>query len=205
MREEILNLGRYRCRVLVNDVPGLPIVFLHGYSFTSSVWVDIGLLEQLERDKIPFIAIDMPYGIRSACSPRTPDPEENVHVVYETVHAFFGSSKPVVVGASLGGYIALKYAAKHSSSGLMLIAPVKVFDKALVKWYRSYTNPVYIVVGTEDDVIDINDMEKLAELFPNAKLILYEGAKHPAYLDSPDRFREDLGRLYREVVEPSRP
>lgn len=60
MIEESYNVGKYRCRIIYNNVSGLPIVFLHGYSFTSDVWRDIGVLNRLEDEKIPFIAIDMP-------------------------------------------------------------------------------------------------------------------------------------------------
>jgi pimeloyl-ACP methyl ester carboxylesterase len=70
LEEEPFNLGKYRCRVIYYQKPGTPIILLHGYSFTSDVWVDINLLEALEQNGIPYAAIDMPYGARSVCSPK---------------------------------------------------------------------------------------------------------------------------------------
>ncbi len=201
LREEVLGLGHYRCRALIHDAPGLPIVFLHGYSFTSDVWRDIGVLEYLERENIPYLAIDMPYGARSSCSPHTRDPDENVFVLHEAVHGVFGTIRPVIVGASLGGYIALRYCLEHPVSGLLLIGPVRVFEEDLVRRYSGFNYPVHIIVGTRDRIVNVEDMEKLAKLIPNAKLKIYEDAGHPAYLDYPGRFRNDLLELYREVLK----
>ncbi len=198
MIEESYNIGRFRCRVIYSNVAGLPIVFLHGYSFTSDVWKDIGLLDYLEKEKIPFLAIDMPYGARSVCSPHTRSIDDNVSVVREVFKGIFGSVKPLIVGASLGGYIALKYAVRHSVAGLLLIAPVHVFDEELVSKYRSLSVPVLIIWGSRDQVVDRDSMEKLSEML-EAKLLIYEGAGHPAYLDYPERFRNDLLAFHRAL------
>ncbi len=167
--------------------------------FTSDVWRSIGLLEYLEKQKIPFIALDMPYGAKSKCSPHSRDPDKNVNVVYEAVHGVFGKVKPVIVGASLGGYIALKYSVRHPVRGLLLIAPVHVFEDELLSKYKEWSFPVHIIYGTKDDVVSIDSMKKLASLIKKSKLIIYEDAKHPAYLTYPERFRDDLLNLYREI------
>ncbi|MET1160260.1 MAG: alpha/beta hydrolase [Thermoprotei archaeon] len=200
MREEVFNIGSYRCRGIVYDAPGIPIVFLHGYNYTSDVWRDIGLLNTLEENEIPFLAIDMPYGARSACSPHTRDPEENSFVLHEAVRAVFRGSTPILVGASLGGYVALRYAMKYSTMGLFLVAPVRVFEEELVKWYKSYEKPVFIVIGSRDDIVDIEDMEKLAEYLPSARVKVYEDARHAAYLDKPELFKQDILEFYHSVI-----
>lgn len=191
MYEESYNIGKYRCRIIYNNVPGLPIVFLHGYSFTSDVWRDISVLDKLEHEKIPFIAIDMPYGARSVCSPHTRDIDENLFVLREVFRGVFGSLKPLIVGASLGGYIALRYALDNPVAGLLLIAPVNALKEELVKKYESLTAPTIIIWGTRDKIVNREEMEKLSQLL-EAKLIIYDKAGHPAYLDYPDRFIQDL-------------
>ncbi len=198
MREEPFNLGRYRCRIIYNQVPGTPIIFLHGYNFTSNVWRDIGVLDELEREKIPYAAIDMPYGARSVCSPRSRDPGENIWVAHEVVRGLFPGSKPLIVGASLGGYIALKYATTHPVAGLFLIAPVNGLERELVEKYKSLTIPVIIVWGSKDRVVSLDELRKLAEHL-EAQLTIYENAKHPAYLDYPERFKKDLIAFYKAI------
>jgi pimeloyl-ACP methyl ester carboxylesterase len=196
--EESYNVGRFRCRVIYNNVAGLPIVFLHGYSFTSDVWRDIGLLDYLEEEKIPFLALDMPYGARSICSPHSRSVDENIFVVREVFKGIFGNVKPLIVGASLGGYVALKYAVKYPVAGLLLIAPVNVFDEELVSRYKALSVPVLIIWGSRDRVVSRDSMEKLSGML-EAKLLIYEGAGHPAYLDYPERFRNDLLAFHRAL------
>ncbi len=198
MREEPFNLGHYRCRIIYSQTPGTPIVFLHGYNFTSDVWKDIGLLEALENEKIPFVAIDMPYGARSICSPRTRSPEENTRIVYEVVKGLFGPMKPVLVGASLGGYMALKYMVEKPVAGAVLIAPVNGLEEELVRKYGSLNVPALIIWGSKDRVVGLEEMEKLAEHL-DARLIVYEDARHAAYLDYPERFRRDLLAFYKAL------
>ncbi len=165
--------------------------------FTSDVWSDLGVLDRLEKEDIPFIALDMPYGRRSVCSPKTSDPDTNVSVVYEAVHGVFGSVRPVVVGASLGGYIALRYTLKHPVSGLILIAPVHSLEKDLLKYYPSLEVPVYIIYGSKDHIVSIDEMRELQNKLKNSKLIVYDNAKHPAYLDQPQRFIQDIIKFYK--------
>jgi len=197
--EEIHNIGKYRCRVLYSRGTGIPIVFLHGYMFTSDIWIDIGLLGFLEEKDVPYLAIDMPYGARSNCNPKTRDPDENVFVVREAVHGLFGRTKPLIVGASLGGYIALKYSIDNPVSGLFLIAPVHGLDKELVNKYQFIDAPVMIIWGSRDDIVSRGELEELAKIL-EARLIVYENAKHPAYLDQPDKFKKDLYAFYEALL-----
>ena len=198
MIEEPLNLSHYRCRCIYSRRSGLPVVLLHGYNYTSHVWQEIGLLQKLEDEKIPYLAIDMPYGARSMCSPRTRDPLENVEVVSTAIRGLFGNTAPLLVGASLGGYIALKYSTVKPVSGLLLVAPVNSLEEELVNKYGSMSVPSMIIWGSKDRIVSREEMEKLAELL-DARLIVYEGARHAAYLDYPERFAKDLIAFYKAL------
>ncbi len=198
MIEEPLNLSHYRCRCIYSRRPGLPIVFLHGYNYTSYVWRDIGLLQRLDEEKIPYLALDMPYGARSMCSPRTRDPEENVEILATAIKGLYGGAAPLLVGASLGGYIALRYAVRRPVSGLLLIAPVKALEEELVSRYDDMVVPTMIIWGSRDRVVSREEMVRLAEHL-DARLIIYEEARHAAYLDYPERFAKDLIAFYRAL------
>ena len=180
----------------------MPVVFLHGYSFTIEVWKKIGVFQYLRENKIPFLAIDMPYGKRSVGSPKTRKPEFNIGILKEAIESIFGTEVPVLVGASLGGHISLRYSANYSVKGMLLIAPTRGLSDDLVKGYSDLEIPISILYGTRDRVVSLNEMKKLVDILPNAKLIVYENASHPAYLDNPSDFKNHLMDLYRNIQDP---
>lgn len=180
---------------MYNLAAGIPVVFLHGFSFTSEVWQRTGVTESLKKKRVPFLALDMPYGLKSECQPRTRDVQVNVAVVREAVQNIFGAAAPILVGASLGGHVALEYAVRFPVKGLLLLAPVRVFGEALVEGYSRFQFPVRIIFGSEDRIASLEELRLLADRLSNASLKVYEGAGHAAYLDYPDRFRGDLLEL----------
>ena len=196
MSEKTLDAAGHKCRAIYSATSGVPVVFLHGFSYTSGVWQRIGATELLTEKQLPFMALDMPYGLKSDCRPKTHDTETNVNVAHEAVRSVFGSVVPVLVGASVGGHVALSYAARFLVKGLLLVAPGRALEKSLVHAYGKFTFPVRIIWGSEDNIISGEDMRTLAGLLPNAKLLVYEGAGHSAYLAQPDRFKRDLLELY---------
>ena len=196
MSEKAVQAAGYKCKALIHHVSGVPILFLHGYSYTREIWQRIGVTELLSKKRIPFLALDMPYGSKSECQPKTHNDEKNVAVAREIFENNFGPEAPVIVGASLGGHIALLYAAQFPVKGLLLVAPSRVLNEALVKSYVTFRFPVRIIWGTEDNIISGEEMRTLADKLPNAKLVTYEGAGHSAYISQTDRFKRDLLELY---------
>ena len=194
--EKKLALNDYKCQAVFSKASGVPIVFLHGLSYTSGVWQRIGVTELLIEKRVPFLALDMPYGLKSECKPRTRDPEKNVAVVNEAVKSVFGSAVPVLVGASIGGNIALRYATRFPVKGLLLIAPARALEEDLAKAYSKFNFPITIVWGSEDNIVASEDMRTLSGKLPNSKLIIYDGASHSAYKEQPERFKHDLLELY---------
>jgi pimeloyl-ACP methyl ester carboxylesterase len=160
------------------------------------VWQRINVTELLTSKQVPFLALDMPYGMKSECHPKTHDTETNVNVAHEAVRSIFGSAVPVLVGASAGGHMALSYAARFPVKGLLLVAPGRALEESLRHAYGAFRFPVRIIWGSEDHIISGEEMRTLAGLLPNAKLTVYEGAGHSAYLAEPDRFKRDLLELY---------
>jgi pimeloyl-ACP methyl ester carboxylesterase len=174
-----------------------PIVFLHGLSYTIGVWERIGITDLLIEKKVPFLALDMPMEQKANATPKPSDPQTNIAFAAEAIQSIFGSEVPVLVGASLGGYIALNYAAAHPVKGLFLVAPAFAFENdELVKAYSGFKFPVRIVWGTNDSVISGEEMRTLTDRLPNAKMLAYNGAAHSAYNDQPEWFKRDLLGLY---------
>jgi pimeloyl-ACP methyl ester carboxylesterase len=196
LSEKTLDVAGHRCRAIYSVANGVPVVFLHGFSYTSGVWQRINVTELLASKQVPFLALDMPYGLKSECKPKTHDTETNVNVVHEAVVSVFGSTNPVLVGASAGGHVALSYAARFPVKGLLLVSPARVLDESLRRSYGEFKFPVRIIWGSHDNIISGEEMRTLAGLLPSAKLVVYEGAGHSAYLAQPDRFKRDLLELY---------
>ena len=136
--EKTLNVGGHKCPALYYTSSGVPIVFLHGLSYTFDIWQRIGILDYLMKKRIPFLALDMPYGLKSQCQPKTRSPEKNIAYVNEAVKTVFGDTMPVLVGASIGGNMALRYASKFPVKGLLLIGPARVLEPDLVKVYAKF-------------------------------------------------------------------
>jgi pimeloyl-ACP methyl ester carboxylesterase len=194
--EKTLNVAGYKCPALYYNGSGVPIVFLHGLSYTADIWQRIGVTELLMKKRVPFLALDMPYGLKTRCLPKTRSPEKNIAFVNGAVKTFFGSAVPVLVGASIGGNMALRYAARFPVKGLLLVGPARVLEPDLVQMYSQFGFSTTIIWGSEDNIIASEDMRTLADKLPNAKLVVYDGASHSAYKDEPERFKHDLLELY---------
>ena len=194
--EKSLNVSGYKCPSLYYTATGIPIVFLHGLSYTADIWQRIGVTGLLMKKRVPFLALNMPYGLKSECQPKTRDPQKNVAFVNEAVKSFFGSAVPILVGASIGGNIALRYAMRFPVKGLLLVSPARALEPDLVTMYSQFKFSTTIVWGSEDNIVASEDMRVLADKLPNAKLIVYDGANHSAYKDDSDRFKQDLLELY---------
>jgi pimeloyl-ACP methyl ester carboxylesterase len=197
MDESTLHLLDCKGQALSFKAEGTPILFLHGLSYTIGVWQKIGVTEVLEKKQVPFLALDMPYGLKSDCHPKNRNAQYNVNYAAQACQSVFGDKPPVVVGASIGGYIALQYAKLNPVKGLFLIAPAHSFDDdGLVASYKSFKFPVRVVWGNVDTIISGEEMRTLTDQFPNAKMLVYSGAAHSAYNDQPERFTHDLLELY---------
>jgi len=203
VKEEVLDTEEGPLYVKRSELTGrsslIPVVLLHGFSFTSDVWSEIGLLQALCKNGIPFVAPDMPYGMKVKRSFRSRDPGRNIEALAEALRAV-EFSDVYMVGASLGGYIALRYTvAKDSVRGLTLIAPVNSLEESILSYFKSNPVPVQVVYGSNDTIVSRSEMEEFARLV-GGELIVYEGAPHPAYLKYPERFIADVVKHYNRVV-----
>ena len=194
--EKTLNAAGCKCRALYSAVPGVPIVFLHGLSYNIEIWQNIGVTDLLLAKHVAFLMLDMPYGPKSNCAPKTRNTEKNVVFAAEAVKNVFGEEVPVLVGASIGGHMALQYAVRFPVKGLLLIAPARALDEDLLQAYGKFNFPVRIIWGTQDTIISGEDMRTLSNKLPNAKLKIYNTAGHSAYKNEPEQFKKDLLELY---------
>jgi pimeloyl-ACP methyl ester carboxylesterase len=194
--EKALSLSGYKCRTLYYNIPGVPIVFLHGLSYNIEIWQQIGVSDLLLSKHVPFLMLDMPYGMKSNCQPKTRNTEKNLSFVSESIKTVFGEAVPVLVGASIGGHMALQYAIRFPVKGLLLVAPARALTDNLPETYGRLTFPVRIIWGSQDNIVSGEDMRTLEGKLPDAKLKIYNGSGHSAYKNEPEQFKKDLMELY---------
>ena len=74
--EKKIAVAGHKCQALYYTSAGVPIVFLHGLSYTAEIWQRIGVTELLMAKRVPFLALDMPYGLKTQCQPKSRDPQK---------------------------------------------------------------------------------------------------------------------------------
>lgn len=99
-----------------------PLLFVHGYWEAAWVW-DEFLMPELANRGHDCFAVSLSGHGRSEGKLRGRSIRDHVDDVYEVVARF--DTPPIVVGHSMGGYVAQHYAAMgHPASGLVLVSPV---------------------------------------------------------------------------------
>ncbi len=88
----------------------IPLVLLHPFPFDSRFWEPQVVRFASER---PVLTLDLPGFGESEKLPGEPSLDRWADAVAETVEAAFGGMPVVLGGLSMGGYIALRLAARH--------------------------------------------------------------------------------------------
>jgi pimeloyl-ACP methyl ester carboxylesterase len=165
---------------------GKDILLLHGMSFQTQTWRDLGTLNVLGDAGHDVTAIDMPgFGLTKKCG-MGPD------AVLEKFLEVEGLRKPVLVGPSMGGRISLNFALDHPGliGGLVLIGCVSVEENR--DRLSTIKVPTLIVWGSNDHIAPMSNAELLHTEIKGSKLLIIDGARHPAYLDNPGLWHTEL-------------
>ena len=90
-----------------------PLVLLHGFLEDSRMWD--GMISSFESNGL-VVRIDLPGHGKSGCFGSTHTMEEMADAVQKVID-FLGLEKPIVLGHSMGGYVALAYAENYEHLG----------------------------------------------------------------------------------------
>ena len=63
----------------------------------------------------------------------------------------------------------------------------------------SFSGPLVVVVGDQDDILPVDEARQIAESAPNGRLEVVEGAGHLVSVEAPDRFNRILLELLQSV------
>ena len=180
----------------------LPLVLLHGYSFSSQTWHTLGTLDLLEKNKIHAYAIDMPgFGKSTGKRISLSQPDTLVKFM-STLFEALNIDDLMLLGPSMGGGYAIIYTISNPSKvkGLVLVAPAGLDKPFISQHLDKLTMPVLIFWGDKDYVFKIDLGYTLEKELPNAKLVVCKGAKHPCYLDVPELFHQELIRFIKQIL-----
>ncbi len=205
METRVYGVDSVECEYIVEGPRGAqPVLLLHGYSFRWKTWVEAGTVAALAEAGYRVVAPDMPYGRSTSCTKRSRSIEFNLNAVDAVIREALGSATPALVGASLGGRVAVHYAVSRSTPpALVLIAPALQSSDPVwgrLRLLRGRTS-VAVFWGTRDTIVGRRIVEELARE-AGGELIVYEGAGHALYLDQPERFNSDLVSYLNRVYPP---
>ncbi|KAM4652840.1 protein ABHD14A isoform 2-T2 [Discoglossus pictus] len=168
-----------------------PVLLLHGRSFTSKTWEDLGTLNLLAEHGYRAVAIDLPgYGESQLSQPMSSEKGRTEYLLH--IMESLGTRQPILISPSMSGMFSLPLLMQHPDrlKGFVPIAPVgtKSFKP---EQYQQIQVPTLIVYGKLDTNLGTQSLESLQQL-PNHTLSPLEGAGHACYLDRPEEFHAAL-------------
>ena len=158
------------------------VLLLHGRSFTSETWRELGTLEALATGGLRAVAVDLP-GFGSS-----PTSEVDPGMFLPALCQELGLERPVVVAPSMSGLWTLPALTSGAltARGLVGVAPVGLAEHTA--GLDGLALPVLLVWGSEDQGFPVALARQAAAEIGGAQLEVFEGAPHPCYLDDPERF-----------------
>ncbi len=158
------------------------IVLLHGLKFTAQTWQETGTLDILADNRCHAVALDMPgFGKSGSCH------EEPAHVL-QCIIGKETAGKPVLLGPSMGGRIALEFTLDFPEQvgALILVGAVGIQENRSRLFEIQV--PTLLVWGGEDLISPLDGSDLLLDEIVGSTRVILEGAPHPCYLDQPENF-----------------
>lgn len=175
------------------------MVLLHGASFTSDTWRQIGTMEALAGAGYLAYAIDLPgfgQSTKSKGSSRT---------WLKLVLDLLQIDRPVVVSPSMSGNYSLPLATEDPAriSGFVAVAPVGLLVHEPV--LRRIEVPVLAIWGENDTLIPRSQADLLVQAVKQGRKVVIAGGSHAPYMSDPAAFHEALLTFLGEVDRPMSP
>lgn len=178
---------------------GFPVVLLHGASFTSVTWEDIGVLQHLGAGGWCAYALDMPGSGRSEGAGLPSDRW------LEAALDALGVVRPVVVAPSMSGLYALPLLATHPRrlSGFVAVAPVRIRDYA--QRLGCVPIPVLGIWGENDQTVGLDQAKLLMGHLRRGRLVVIPGAGHACHMNGTEQFLRELEVFVEECRDEPEP
>uniref|UniRef100_A0ABM5FKF2 Protein ABHD14A isoform X1 n=2 Tax=Pogona vitticeps TaxID=103695 RepID=A0ABM5FKF2_9SAUR len=169
----------------------LSVIFLHGQSFTSKTWEELGTLALLCESGYRAVAVDLPGYGDSPPSSAVETASGRVSFLQQ-IFKELSLQKPVLISSSMSGRYSLPFllSSGEQLKGFVPIAPVgtKEFTS---QQYQQVKIPTLIIYGERDTGLGTQSLQSLQQI-PKSKVVMLPQAGHACYLDKPQEFHKAL-------------
>ena len=177
------------------------MLLIHGWSFTSKNWEDIGIFDHLAGFGFNVYAIDYPGFGKTPASEKYKLERGELSRGPGFVSDYLSSSGMehiFVLGASMGGGISVLSLLEFPEKidGIIAVAPAWI-EKEEPRM-KSIEKPALFIWGSDDKVVPPELGRVYSKAVKGSKLEIVNGSGHPVYLEKTEQFYSVLDKFLKQ-------